>query len=292
MASAALPGVSPAQEGHSLRGKLLIFVAHPDDEYAVAGSTYRLVRESGWIADQAIVTDGEAGYRYATLAEEFYGRRLTDKEERTGLAEIRKQEVTRAGKILGIRRHYFLDQQDLGFSSDAAAASSSNWDRDAVRNFLSGILKREKYDVVFTLLPTAETHGHHRTAALLALEAVAAVPEGERPLIFGADVRSGCDERAHFGGLPDHPLTRTVDAGPVIEFDRAATFGYRDELSYQIVVTWVIAEHKSQGLFQNDCGKHRYEEFWLFEASGRDAAHRISSLGVLSNLKTARTVAH
>src|SRR5215472_128572 len=111
MASAALiPGVAPAQEEPPHRGKLLIFVAHPDDEYAVAGSTYRLVRESGWIADQAVVTDGEAGYRYATLAEEFYGKRLTDREERIGLVEIRKEEVTRAGKILGIRRHYFLDQ--------------------------------------------------------------------------------------------------------------------------------------------------------------------------------------
>jgi hypothetical protein len=129
-------------------------------------------------------------------------------------------------------------------------------------------------------------------AALLALEAVASLPEGERPLILGADVRSGSDERAHFTGLPDQPLTRTVDAAPVIEFDRAATFGYRDELSYQIVVNWVIAEHKSQGLFQNDCGKHRYEEFWLFEASGRDAAHRVSNLRVLSNLRTAQAVAH
>jgi hypothetical protein len=28
-------------------------------------------------------------------------------------------------------------------------------------------------------------------------------------------------------------------------------------------VSWVIAEHKSQGLFQNDYRKHELEQFWL-----------------------------
>jgi len=73
MAGAALlPRVAPAQAAH---GKLLIVVAHPDDESAFAAATYRLVRESGWIADQVTITDGESGYRYATLAETYYACR-------------------------------------------------------------------------------------------------------------------------------------------------------------------------------------------------------------------------
>jgi hypothetical protein len=35
------------------------------------------VRELGWAADQVIVTNGEAGYRYSTLAEAVYGVALS-----------------------------------------------------------------------------------------------------------------------------------------------------------------------------------------------------------------------
>jgi len=40
----------------------------------------------------------------------------------------------------------------------------------------------------------------------------------------------------------------------------------------------VIAEHKSQGLFQTDYGRHELEEFWLFAVSGSDASARAESL--------------
>src|SRR5271166_927101 len=183
-------------------GKLLIVTAHPDDEYAFAAATYRLVREAGWIADQVVITNGESGYRYATLAEAFYGVPLAaGSEGRARLAEIRKREARNAGKILGIRHYYFLDQRDLGFGADRAVAGSGNWDRPYLQAFLSGLLSREKYDAVFTLLPTPETHGHHRAATAIALKAVSNLSSG-RPLIFGAEPR-GTDEPAlAFSGLP------------------------------------------------------------------------------------------
>jgi LmbE family N-acetylglucosaminyl deacetylase len=37
-------------------GKVLLIVAHPDDEYAFAGAVYHPVREKGGTADQVIVT--------------------------------------------------------------------------------------------------------------------------------------------------------------------------------------------------------------------------------------------
>lgn len=253
-----------ALSGQSLPGKLLIVVAHPDDEYACAATTYRLVRELGWTADQVVVTDGESGYRYAALAEVFYGSGLThDGDGHARLAAIRKQEVLRAGKILGIRHHYFLDQQDLGFDSDASSAGSGNWDRSRVRAVLDDLLARERYDAVFTLLPTEETHGHHRAAAQLAVEAVAAMPEEFRPLILGVEARAKSDGPAQFHG-----------SDPLLVIDRTASFGFHHALNYQIVANWVIAEHKSQGLFQTEYGKCDTEQFWLFEASGPNALHR------------------
>ena len=170
------------------RPKLLIVAAHPDDEYAFAATTYRLTRELGWAADHVVITNGEAGYRYSALAEAVYGVGLTgEREGRSRLPAIRKRETLAAGKVLGIRHHYFLDQRDSGFATDAASAPTNNWDYGAVRTFLTGLLHRERYDAVFTLLPTAETHGHHRAATLLTLEAAATLPEDLRPLLFGAD---------------------------------------------------------------------------------------------------------
>jgi LmbE family N-acetylglucosaminyl deacetylase len=120
---------------------------------------------------------------------------------------------------------YFLDQKDVGFSTDAAAADSSNWDRRRVLAFLSALLERERYDVILTLLPTERTHGHHRAATLLALEAVSKLAPAERPLVFGVEARSKHDPAPAFGG-----------AAPVLAFDRTTPFGYQHTLSCQIVV--------------------------------------------------------
>jgi N-acetylglucosamine malate deacetylase 2 len=286
--SALLPQVITAQTSH---GKLLIVTAHPDDEYAFAAVTYQLVRECGWTADQIVITNGESGYRYATLAETFYGVSLASTHEgRANLSGIRKQEARNAGKILGIREHHFLDQQDLGFDANAASADSSNWDRPYVRRFLADALGREKYDAVFTLLPTAETHGHHRAATLLALEAVSNIA-GPRPLIFGAEPRGRDEAPPTFSGLPDEPVTRTLWATPALVFDREAAFGYHDLLNYQIVANWLIAEHKSQGLFQRDSGQHRFEQFWLFAASGETASQHLSQLRTMLDLSHRQTTA-
>jgi LmbE family N-acetylglucosaminyl deacetylase len=258
------------------RGKLLIVAAHPDDEYAFAAATYRLVRESGWLADQVVITNGESGYRYSALAETYYGVSLGPTPEgRAHLAEIRKKEARGAGQVLGIRNHYFLEQRDLGFDRDAASAQSGNWDRPYIAKFLAGLLSKEKYDAIFTLLPAPQTHGHHREAALLALEAVSHLAV-ERPLIFGVEAHDRGENALQFSGLPAEPITRTMAATPVLVFDRATSLGYRDSLNYRIVVNWLIAEHKSQGLFQNDFGKDQFEQFWLFEASGENSQDRLS----------------
>jgi LmbE family N-acetylglucosaminyl deacetylase len=271
--------IEPAERMENGGGRLLMVVAHPDDEYAFAGSTYRLTRESGWTADQVIITDGECGYRYAALAEMYYGVGLTHGGEgRARLGAIRKEEVQEAGRVLGIRDHHFLEQQDLGFESNAAAAETANWDRPRILASLTDLLQRNRYDVVLTLLPTVETHGHHRAATLLTLEAIASLPEDQRPLTLGVEPRAKSDEPLAFAGLADEPLSRTANRTPVITFDRCTPFGYRGALNYQIVVNWVIAAHKSQGLFQNDYGRHTHEQFWLFEASGRRAMQRLPEL--------------
>src|SRR5271155_1041878 len=117
--------------------KLLAVVAHPDDEYALAATAYRIARELGGTVDQVIISNGEAGYRYSSPAEQIYGLVLTDeKVGRANLPEIRKQESLAAGRIIGIRQHHFLDQKDSGFTLDPEAVNTE-WDVPLVRTLLT-----------------------------------------------------------------------------------------------------------------------------------------------------------
>jgi LmbE family N-acetylglucosaminyl deacetylase len=249
--------------------KVLLVVAHPDDDYNFAATTYCLSRELGSTIDEVVITNGEGGYRYSLLAERVYGVQLTSEDVgRSHLPAIRKQETIRAGRILGIRHNYFLNQKDERFTLNPKDAMDGIWDLRFISAFLDHLLARERYDFVLIVLPTEDTHGHHQAAAVLALESVARLPELDRPAVFGAVAASHDDALPRFSGLSDYPITRTVADTPAFVFDRRQSFGYQNALNYNIVVNWVIAEHKSQGLFQTDTGKHDQERFWLFALGG------------------------
>jgi N-acetylglucosamine malate deacetylase 2 len=258
--------------------KVLLVVAHPDDEYNCAATTYRIARELGGTVDEVVVTNGEGGYRYSFLAERIYGLQLTREEVgRSHLPAIRKQESLRAGRILGIRHHYFLNQKDQQFTVDPEVGNGA-WNVPLVSAFLDRLLARERYDFVFTLLPTEDTHGHHQAATLLALEAVARLPEIEQPAILGAVAANHDEVVPRFPGRARYALTRTAADTPAFVFDRRTAFGFHDALNYGIVVNWLVAEYKSQGLFQTDIGKHDQERFWLFALGGSRAVSAVARL--------------
>jgi len=257
-----------ASEEPAGRPKVLLVVAHPDDEYTFAATAYRIAKELHGTVDQVVITNGEAGYRYSQLAEQFYNASLTNESIGRGrLPDIRRHETLSAGRILGIREHQFLEQKDTGFTLDATEALAL-WDTNRILRALTTRMRRERYDFVFTLLPTAGTHGHHKAATLLTLEAVQSLPEDIRPTVLGGDPAAAADSVLPYATLEGHPETALWPGAPIFRFDRTARFGFKQSLSYQIVVNWVIAEHKSQGLFQTDCNKHDEERFWLFADSG------------------------
>lgn len=257
--------------------KVLIVVAHPDDEYAFAATTYRLAHELGATVDQVVISNGESGYRYSGLAELVYGVHLTDQASaRARLPEIRRQEALAAGRILGIRHHHFLGQRDGGITDNVDDTLGRVWNRTAVLQFLGRIMRSEHYDLVFTTLPTSETHAHHRAAALLTLWAASKLAEDARPVILAADPDD--QDPTMFTGLHDFPITRPIDASPVVVFDRGRRFGFQSALNYHIVVNWVIAEYKSQGLFQHDYNKRDLERFWAFASGGPRVTQRCAAL--------------
>jgi LmbE family N-acetylglucosaminyl deacetylase len=58
-------------------GKTLLVVAHPDDEYYFAATVYRMAIQLHGRVEELIITDGEGGFRYSTLAEPYYTKSLT-----------------------------------------------------------------------------------------------------------------------------------------------------------------------------------------------------------------------
>jgi LmbE family N-acetylglucosaminyl deacetylase len=274
--AATADGSTPGQK--AVGGiRALLVVAHPDDEYEMAGTVYRLAKELSATVDQLIVTDGEAGYRYSSLAEQYYGVDLTNETAgRTRLPEIRREEARHAARILGIKHQWFLNQKDEHFTLDADEVLKKSWNKEVVKQAIYERLRKGRYDFMIVLLPASDTHGEHKAASILAVAAAEQIPSAQRPVILGA--LAGGDGTVPYSTLPGYASTATRSPQPSFRFDRDIHFGYRDSLTYQIVVDWVIAEHKSQGLFQTRCRQDRFENFWVFSASGDSATAETESL--------------
>jgi len=256
--------------------RVLAVVAHPDDEYHFAVTLYRIVRELGGVADQLVITDGAGGHRYSSLAERLYDMSFSaEGEEPSRLPSIRRAETAVAGHVIGIRQHFFLDQRDRGFTLEPSEAIG-DWDHFSITQTLDKLLQSGGYDFVFTLLPSDDTHGHHKAAALLVLEAASRLPAKDRPVVLAAEAADGTAIQRTFDELKGHPSTRVATGTYEVSRKRASVFD--PALNYQIIANWVIAAHKSQGLFQLDAGRHCVERFWRFECSGSDSYARTQDL--------------
>lgn len=250
--------------------KILIVTAHPDDETGFAATIYKVTKELHGIADQCVITNGEGGFKYSTLSEAYYGMELTDeKTGRENLPRIRKQELMNAGKIIGIRNIFFLDQKDAHYGLDEHEPLDTTWNVPFVSTRLKEIMTTTKYDFVFCLLPTPETHAHHKAATLLALRTIQSLPKEQRPIILGVTGAVKTDTSKYsFSQLKDYTITRVEGNAPLFFFDKSVKFGFKDALSYKIIVNWEIAEHKSQGTMQLAMNQGDLEQFWYFSMNG------------------------
>jgi len=70
---------------------VLLVVAHPDNEYEMAGTVYRIAKELSGTVDQSILTNGETGFNYSSLAEACYGMNLA--EEAAGRKQLAHSRV-------------------------------------------------------------------------------------------------------------------------------------------------------------------------------------------------------
>ena len=259
--------------------RVLIVVAHPDDDTDFVGAVYKLTHVLGGKADLCIVTNGEGGFHYATLAEPIYGVKLTNESiGRKALPAIRKREARAGGAITGINKFFFLDQLDKAYTQDVHEVMKNQWDTALVRRQLAQILNDGHYDFVFVAEPTMTTHGAHQAASLMALAAVAAMPPAVRPVILATNTYKNGTPPPVYAGRTDFPFAGSRPIDPPFEFDLAQPFGYQDQLDYRIIANWVIAEHKSQGIMQKYMNSFDTERFFLFAIDDDNAVARTKAL--------------
>ena len=172
--------------------KVLVVTAHPDDESLLAATIYKITHQQGGIADQVVITNGEGGYRYSLLAASFYNLNLTDEDiARQNLPRIRKQELINAGKVLGLRNIYFLDQKDSHFGLDVKEPLDTIWNVNWIETRLEELMALNNYDFVFCLLPDSATHAHHQAATILALTTVSKLIK--KPVILAVSTSNKSD---------------------------------------------------------------------------------------------------
>jgi len=138
---------------------VLVLAPHPDDDVFGLGGTIKKMTTAGAKVTVAYFCDGSGGVPEGRREEEELGYRSRRDEK---LIAIRKAEVEKAGKILGISELIFW-----GYPDGKLAAGTS------ITRALQDLLKRLKPDIIF--LPSfLDNHPDHRVVNEIFINAASA----------------------------------------------------------------------------------------------------------------------
>ena len=261
--------------------RVLCVFAHPDDETTVAGALYKTATFLDGTVDMVLITNGEGGFKYCTLAERIYGHELTlEHVGRAHLPRIRRQEMLNGCALMGVHQVHFLEETDHRYTQDPIEVLGDDaevWDLARIEAALDETLAAGTYDFVLTMAPSPTTHGHHQAATVLAARAVSRVAEAERPVLLGSVVET------EDSGVPAAPLAlagfpeTAVQGGKALVFDRTQKFGHRGRLDYRVLVNFVIAQHLSQGTMQLAMSRGLREHYFVFTGAPPGAHERAAA---------------
>jgi LmbE family N-acetylglucosaminyl deacetylase len=261
--------------------KVLVVTAHPDDETGFSVTMFKITHELKGTVDMAVMTDGGGGFADSQLGAMYYGLPLTDSvTARTHLPMLRKQEILNAGKIMGVRNIYFMEQPDDLYTTDITPyISGKNWDIGYVEKRMDRLIAERGYDFIITMVPHAGQHGHHKTSVLMALRALQRYKGPNKPIIIAGSSMSANSKPSDFTMLDGYPETKLKPNSPKFTLNRAFRFKENDKVSYKIVADWVISEYKSQGAIQEN-GIHRtdmeiYHYYDMNDASGIEKVQKL-----------------
>ena len=141
--------------------RLLVIVAHPDDETFGCGSLLLEAAARGVVTYLCCATRGEAG-------EPAPGSGITQQQ----LPVVRERELHEAAAFLGVSAVELLDYRDSGMNGPAPTAGLAGTPIEAVATKLTAVIDRIRPHVVVTLDASDghRDHAHVRDATLAAVE--------------------------------------------------------------------------------------------------------------------------
>ena len=149
------------EEGAIMEERLLVAVAHPDDETFGCGSLLAHASELGVPSVVACATRGEAGSPTP-------GRGLDDAD----MAIVREAELRAAADFLGVERVELFDWVDSGMEGEPAEGTLVAAPLDDVAHRVASLIDDVQPTVVVTLDASDghRDHAHMRDAVILAVE--------------------------------------------------------------------------------------------------------------------------
>lgn len=219
--------------------RLLVAVAHPDDETFGCGSLLAHAAERGVPSVVACATRGEAGSPTP-------GRGLDDAD----MAVVREAELRAAAAFLGVERVELFDWADSGMEGEPAAGTLVAAPLDDVANRIVALIDEVQPTVVVTLDASDghRDHAHMRDAVLLAVERAGwnvgrtylhCLPQQLMRRWVEALVEQQPDSE-HLGlgdlGTPPEQITTIVDTSDLLERREQAMSLHRSQTSpYEVM---------------------------------------------------------
>ncbi|MDN4171434.1 PIG-L family deacetylase [Nocardioides sp. SOB77] len=195
----------------SVRPRLLVVVAHPDDEAFGCGSVLAHASAAGARTVVACATRGELG-------EPAPGSGLT----RADLPTARERELRDACTLLGVERVEVLGYLDSGVDGPPAPGSLDAADPAGLRDRVAALYDEVRPDVVVTL-DASDGHRDHaavRDAVLAALDTAAHRPAATYLSCLARSLMAaftGADPATTTLGTPDADITTYVDVADLLD---------------------------------------------------------------------------
>ena len=144
--------------------RLLVTVAHPDDETFGTGSVIAAAAEQGVQVTVCCATRGEAGEAHRV-------------DPGTDLAAVREAELRAAAEAIGAARVVLLDYADSGMSGEPGPATLAGAPFDDVVSAVRAVVDQVRPEVVVTLDPDhGDGHRDHEVIARATVQACRDLP--------------------------------------------------------------------------------------------------------------------
>jgi LmbE family N-acetylglucosaminyl deacetylase len=221
------------------KNRMLVVVAHPDDETFGCGSLLAYATACGVTSVVACATRGEAGSPTA-------GRGLEDAD----MAVVRERELHEAAGVLGVDRVVLFDWLDSGMDGEPAPGALTAAPVEAVADAITDLIDEIQPTVVVTLDASDghRDHAHIRDATLLAVAGASKRPDRvylhclPQQLMrkWVAALQKGQPDSQHLQladlGTPEELITTVIDTSALLEIRERAIAIHRSQTSpYEVM---------------------------------------------------------